>query len=301
MLSGMPALQGAEVGSPLSGDFSPSVSTSAIAPSIPTFPLADDLSAEFNFDSGAEPAWDAALDHAWVAEFLGANAETELIPEPSTSISPLPTVFVDDLGARASASLISTSSTHSHNTAGSGLNQLARYLTRAWGRAGIPMQKHEDCSQAVFVQLLQNLGRSQFDNLVGEIDQVGIREVFQRESPIGLDFFRAVDTVKKRAQRERSYQSIDDASWTLAAPTSTSSFAYMGSRSDWNWGSDWKLMLEEAISTNLNPREAELIQATLNGETPAEIAARWGVAPKTVSNEKTRAIQKLREALSDED
>jgi DNA-binding CsgD family transcriptional regulator len=35
----------------------------------------------------------------------------------------------------------------------------------------------------------------------------------------------------------------------------------------------------------------------LQGKTPAEIAQQWGVAPKTVSNEKTRVIQKLRDAL----
>ena len=30
---------------------------------------------------------------------------------------------------------------------------------------------------------------------------------------------------------------------------------------------------------------------------PAEIASRWGVTPKTVSNEKTRVIQKLQTVL----
>jgi DNA-binding CsgD family transcriptional regulator len=35
------------------------------------------------------------------------------------------------------------------------------------------------------------------------------------------------------------------------------------------------------------------------GKTPAEIADQWGVAPKTVSNEKTRVLQKLRLALAD--
>ncbi|MEO6809653.1 MAG: LuxR C-terminal-related transcriptional regulator, partial [Isosphaeraceae bacterium] len=48
---------------------------------------------------------------------------------------------------------------------------------------------------------------------------------------------------------------------------------------------------------SLNPREADLVRETLLGKTPAEIAAQWGIAPKTVSNEKTRAIQKLREVL----
>jgi DNA-binding CsgD family transcriptional regulator len=35
------------------------------------------------------------------------------------------------------------------------------------------------------------------------------------------------------------------------------------------------------------------------GKTPAEIAVGWGVAAKTVSNEKTRVLQKLRDALMD--
>ncbi len=48
----------------------------------------------------------------------------------------------------------------------------------------------------------------------------------------------------------------------------------------------------------MNPREAALIEDTLMGKTPAEIAVQWGVAPKTVSNEKTRVIQKLRAALA---
>ena len=59
----------------------------------------------------------------------------------------------------------------------------------------------------------------------------------------------------------------------------------------------WRAVLKEAIASTLNPRETALIQATLNGESPAEIASHWGVAPKTVSNEKTRAFQKLRDFL----
>ena len=57
--------------------------------------------------------------------------------------------------------------------------------------------------------------------------------------------------------------------------------------------------LLEAIEHTLSPREAALIQDTLMGKTPAEIADQWGVAPKTVSNEKTRVLQKLRLALAD--
>ena len=74
-----------------------------------------------------------------------------------------------------------------------------RYLSRAWYRAGIPEGRHEDCSQAVYLALLQNLERDDFDSLVGDIGNLGIRDVVNRESERGPDFFRAVDTIKKRA------------------------------------------------------------------------------------------------------
>ncbi len=167
----------------------------------------------------------------------------------------------------------------------SGLAQMDRYLGRAWFRAGISAQGHDDCTQAVYASLLQTLGRDRFDSLLGEIGQFGIRDVLSRETLEGPDFFRAVDAVKKRAQRERSFQPLDGVD---AASTT---------RLD-GTKSDWKSTVQEAISQSLSPREAALIQATLQGESPAEIANQWGIAPKTVSNEKTRAFQKLRDALT---
>ncbi|MBX6311978.1 MAG: sigma-70 family RNA polymerase sigma factor [Isosphaeraceae bacterium] len=165
----------------------------------------------------------------------------------------------------------------------SGMEQLDRYLARTWYRAGIPADKHDDCTQAVYVALLQNLGRDGFDHLAGDIGQYGIREVLSRETPEGPDFFRAVDMVKKRAVREKSYQALDEAD--VPGPS--------GAESD-----EWRGALHEAIDRTLNPREAALVYATLRGENPADIAKQWGVAPKTVSNEKTRVIAKLRDALA---
>jgi len=175
-------------------------------------------------------------------------------------------------------------STVDRQSIASGLAQLDRYLSRAWYRAGIAVQMHDDCSQAVYVSLLQNLGRDRFDALLSDIGQSGIRDVLSRETADGPDFFRAIDTVKKRAQRERTFQPLDSIAATAAATQDDD-------------GRDWRGALQEAIDQSLNAREAALIHATLKGETPAEIALQWGVAPKTVSNEKTRAIQKLREAL----
>jgi RNA polymerase sigma factor (sigma-70 family) len=170
----------------------------------------------------------------------------------------------------------------------SGLSQLNRYLSRAWYRAGIPEGRHEDCSQAVYLTLLENLERDRFDTLVGDIGNLGIRDVVNRDTERGPAFFRTVDTVKKRAQRERTYQPLDLYEG-LASPGDDEA---QGLRRE---------ALREAIDGSLTPREADLICATLDGKTPAEIAAEWGVTPKTVSNEKCRVIQKLRELLADGD
>jgi len=163
-----------------------------------------------------------------------------------------------------------------------GMSQLDRYLGRTWLRAGIAPSKHDDCTQAVYLTLLQTLGRPGFERLVGQVGESGIRDVLARENPDGLSFFRAIDAAKKRAQRERSLTSIDDSQLDPVSP-----------RVD----HDLRRTIGEAIERSLNPREAELIRSTLAGESPAEIAERWGVAPKTISNEKTRVLTKLRTFL----
>jgi hypothetical protein len=218
---------------------------------LPSFPIAQDVSTDA-VPMAAMPTdatWDVALGQTNLADILGPTR--------------------DGVDTEAIAS---------------GLAQLNRYLSRAWYRAGIPVQLHDDSTQAVYVTLLQNLGRDRFDGLLSDIGHFGIPHVLSRETAEGPDFFRAVDTVKKRAQREKSFQPLDTVD--VASTTgSDDSQAY------------WRGALQEAIAQSLSPREASLIHDTLMGKTPAEIAAQWGVAPKTVSNEKTRVIQKLRDVL----
>jgi DNA-binding CsgD family transcriptional regulator len=165
-----------------------------------------------------------------------------------------------------------------------GLAQLTRYLDRSWARAGITPQRHDDCSQEVYLTLLEGWGPDRFQRLVGDIDRLSIRGVLGRETAEGPDFFRAIDRVKMRARRERSCPSLADAD-AVAAPH----------RED--LATQRRADLHEAMARVLGPREAALIDATLAGETPAAIAAQWGVAAKTVSNEKTRVLHKLRKTL----
>jgi RNA polymerase sigma factor (sigma-70 family) len=216
--------------------------------------------------------WDEALVQTQLAELFNSPAHTSLATSTATSsTTTAPQSTTTDTDAVAVAS---------------GLSQLNKYLNKTWYRAGVPVQLHDDSSQAVYATLLENMGRGQFDALVAEVGHWGVKDVFSRETADGLSFFRAVDMVKKRAQRERSHQSLESVDVPSEDRVSGS-------------GAALREALHEAIQRTLSPREAALIQDTLMGKTPAEIANQWGVAPKTVSNEKTRVLQKLRSALAD--
>jgi len=221
--------------------------------------------------SVSSATWDAALVETELAGILsppGTAAASSTTATPFSSTTPRPTTTGSDVQALAS-----------------GLSQLNKYLNRAWYRAGVPAQLHDDNTQGVYTALLQSMGRQRFDALVSEVGHWGVKEVFSRETSEGLTFFRAVDMVKKRAQRERVHQSIE----LVDVPAASRDQGAGATRRD---------ALQEAIAHSLSPREAALIQDTLMGKTPAEIAYQWGVAPKTVSNEKSRALQKLRDALA---
>jgi RNA polymerase sigma factor (sigma-70 family) len=211
-------------------------------------------------------AWDAALVQTHLAELLSSPAAGTSGAVPITAAAATPT-------------------DHDASAMVSGLTQLNKYLNRAWYRAGIPAQLHDDSSQAVYATLLQSMGRQRFDTLVGEVGHWGIRDVFSRETSEGVAFFRAVDMVKKRAQRERSYQSLESTDVPVEPRDQGDGFAL-------------RTALQDAIEQTLNPREAALIHETMMGKTPAEIALQWGVTPKTVSNEKARVLGKLRAALA---
>jgi len=235
------------------------------------------IAAEHGTQTDADSSLTTLLHHSQVSQISGAAWDAVLTQnELADLLAPAAT------GSTAPATDVDV------EAMASGLDQMNRYLSRAWYRAAIPSQLHDDCSQAVFTKLLQDLGRPRFEDMLGDIGHWGVKEVFSKETAEGADFFRAVDMIKKRAQRERTYQSLEMAQ-SVAAPHDNDSMASQ------------RHALREAIDTSLNPREAALIHDTLMGKTPAEIAQQWGVAPKTVSNEKTRVLQKLREILVAQD
>lgn len=171
----------------------------------------------------------------------------------------------------------------------SGFGRISTYLGRTWRKAGIESPQDEDCTQSVYLVLLERWGRDRFEDVAAEVGRTGLNRLIDRNDLMGLDFLRALDQVKKQAQRQQR-----------KAAASLSALADTPGR-DWSDAPDLQALgrdLENTIAARLDPRETDLIRATIAGDSPADIAARWGVSPKTVSNLKSEIISKLRPILT---
>lgn len=211
----------------------------------------------------------------------------------SSSVSPLFDAWdaaIAEAADRSDDHGTSLADAYSESLTQVGYNRMERYLNRAWQKAGIAPPQDEDCTQSVYMVLLERWGRDQFEGLATYVGRSGLNTLISRDSPVGLDFLRALDQIKKQTQRQMSRKTIlmDDSASLSASRQMIGAEQVVMSRD-----------LEQVIQDTLKPREAELIRSTIQGDSPSEIAARWGVTPKTVSNVKSEAIQKLKVTLAD--
>ena len=171
-----------------------------------------------------------------------------------------------------------------------GLDQLTRYLGRAWARAG----SNRSSSRIARKRFMKPCSATWAAPVSITWPTTSAATAFARCSiatPTAAPTSSAPWTWSRSAPSgSESFQSLDDHYADLADSAG----------GDGASAADWRCTLDEAIDRTLSTREAALIRETLLGKTPAEIAATWGVAPKTISNEKTRAIQKLRVTLTDD-
>ena len=144
------------------------------------------------------------------------------------------------------------------------MTHIGRYLSCVWQRT-IPVCYHEDCTQEVLAIYLERMGRTRLESLINN------------PKIVDEDFYRVIDTVKKRVQREHKHRSLLSDVFTTADPQTHE--------------------LYDAI-TFLTPREQCLINDVLAGFSLAEIGARSGVSAKTASDRKSRTLRKLRSILT---
>src|SRR6516225_11953537 len=75
------------------------------------------------------------------------------------------------------------------------VTDLSRYCTTCWRNARLPADCWTDCTQEVFVRLLERVPQGSWDL------------VLKTEGDERREFVRAIDTVKKRVQRGRTWAS----------------------------------------------------------------------------------------------
>ena len=160
------------------------------------------------------------------------------------------------------------------DTALRAVNDLSRYCTTCWRNARLHPDVWTDCTQEVLSRLLERVGPSSWGR------------VLKDDGEERREFLRAIDAVKKRTQRARRW-----------APEPAEGVA---DRRDLlrREVADEREAVARASAELLSHRQQRIMQLSFEGWSVHEIAAELHTPPERVSDEKYKAIRKLRERLS---
>ena len=163
-------------------------------------------------------------------------------------------------------------STRTNDAGPEALRDITRYCQVCWRNARLPIDRWDDCTQQVFARLLESVDTSRWTNLLAE------------ENDDKREFVRAIDAVKKRTQRDRRFADLtpdvtdyrDDSSGDLR---------------------DQRDAVVQASGEVLSERQQKIVELTVHGWAVPEIAVELRTTPERVSDEKYKAIRKLRTHL----
>lgn len=153
------------------------------------------------------------------------------------------------------------------------VNDLSRYCTACWKNARLHPDSWTDCTQEVLTRLLERVGPDAWGRLLKD------------DSEERREFLRAIDTVKKRTQRSRKW-----------APEPAEGVAD-GRDQHRRAVADEREAVDRAADEVLSPRQKRIIRLSFDGYSVQEIADELRTAPERVSDEKYKAIRKLRSRL----
>ncbi|MFM8272824.1 MAG: sigma-70 family RNA polymerase sigma factor [Gemmata sp.] len=148
------------------------------------------------------------------------------------------------------------------------VTDISKYCLTCWRNARLPADRWSDCTQAVFVRLLERV----------EADKWGTVLV-DSETAERKEFLRAIDAVKKRTQRARKFVALSpELPERRVANTSTR---------------DDREAVTKVAAEQLSPRQRRILELTADGWPVPEIATELGTTVERVSDEKYKAIKKL--------
>lgn len=148
------------------------------------------------------------------------------------------------------------------------VNAVSRYCQTCWRNARLPIDRWTDCTQQVFVRLLERVPSGQWAGMLAS------------EGEDKREFLRAIDAVKKRTQRARKFGE-------LSADVSATG---VSRRDEWE-------AVNTAADKVLSDRQRRIVRLAANGWSVPDIASELGTTTERVSDEKYKAIRKLRVEL----
>jgi RNA polymerase sigma factor (sigma-70 family) len=165
--------------------------------------------------------------------------------------------------------------THAPEATVQAISAISRYCTVCWRNARLHPDFWPDCTQEVFTRLLERVTPEAWGN------------VLKVEGEERREFLRAIDAVKKRTQRSRKWVSVDE------------SLADRRDAAERRRADDCDA-IRQAADEVLSERQKRILQLSFEGWSVHEIALELAIPPERVSDEKYKAIRKLREHGCDE-
>jgi RNA polymerase sigma factor (sigma-70 family) len=154
------------------------------------------------------------------------------------------------------------------------VQDLSRYCTACWRNARLHPDCWGDCTQEVLRRLLERVRPGDWEQVLGA------------EGEERKEFLRAIDTVKKRTQRQRK--------WSLTLSDSVPDRREVRERRL----AEEREAVRRTAAEVLSPRQQRILQRAFEGCSVQEIATELKLPAERVSDEKYKAIRKLREHLA---
>jgi RNA polymerase sigma factor (sigma-70 family) len=153
------------------------------------------------------------------------------------------------------------------------VNDISRYCQACWRNARLHPDTWSDCTQDVLTRLLERVEATRWSNIL------------VAESEERREFVRAIDAVKKRAQRSRKFTGFAE------------ELADHRTRPE-ERRNELREQVDQASQEVLSHRQQRIVQLSADGWSIPDIASTLNTSVERVSDEKYKAIRKLRQHLS---
>jgi RNA polymerase sigma factor (sigma-70 family) len=155
------------------------------------------------------------------------------------------------------------------------VSDLSRYCSACWRNARLPIDTWNDCTQEVLCRLLQRVPMESWPQTLAV------------ESEEHRELVRAIDAVKKRTQRQKRHSSQ-----ALGLVADRQEIQ----RRDLD---EQRAAVRKAAVELLTSRQQRIMQLSLEGWSVQEIGDKLDLPPERISDEKYKAIRKLRTHLAE--